>query len=250
MKIGDIATDIFSGGTPNTQNPEYWGGALPWLSSGETRNRIIVKTEKTITPLGVSESSTRRALKHDIVIASAGQGTTRGRVSYSMIDTYINQSVIAIRVDPHQVEPIWLFYNLYNRYEELRRLSDANASRGSITTKLIRDLEVKLPSLEEQKTISPMLELIERRIIGNNRMNETLESIGQRLFTSFFTDEKIVRVKSLAIEEQSDPEVAAIKELSGREPAELQEQILTKVRQLVNRFPFEFEADGKPRGWR
>ena len=81
MKIGDITTDVFSGGTPNTQKPEYWAGDLPWLSSGETRNRVITTTEKTITELGVAESSTRKAFKGDIVIASAGQGTTRGRVS-------------------------------------------------------------------------------------------------------------------------------------------------------------------------
>src|SRR4051794_12438746 len=96
MKIGEIATDIFSGGTPNTQKPEYWGGGQPWLSSGETRERIITRTEKTITELGIRESSTRKARKGDIVIASAGQGSTRGRVSFLMIDTYVNQSVIVV----------------------------------------------------------------------------------------------------------------------------------------------------------
>lgn len=249
MKIGAITTEIFSGGTPNTQKSEYWGGGLPWLSSGETRNRVITTTEKTITALGVSESSTRKAQKHDIVIASAGQGTTRGRVSYCMLDTYINQSVIAVRADRAQVEPIWLFYNLYNRYDELRRLSDANASRGSITTKLIRDLDVKLPSLDEQRAVSPLLEVIEQRVIANAAMNETLEAIAQSVFASFFTDAKIVRAKSRATAQHSDPELAAIREVAGENAILLPAQILLRVRQLVHDFPAVLETDGNPRGW-
>ena len=37
---------IYSGGTPSTNNPEYWGGDLSWLSSGETHSRFIIDTEK------------------------------------------------------------------------------------------------------------------------------------------------------------------------------------------------------------
>ena len=32
VKIGDI-TEVYSGGTPDTSNPIYWGGNIPWMSS-------------------------------------------------------------------------------------------------------------------------------------------------------------------------------------------------------------------------
>lgn len=250
MKIGDITADIFSGGTPNTQDPKYWGGGLPWLSSGETRNRLITTTEKTITELGVAESSTRKALQRYIVIASAGQGTTRGRVSWCMIDTYINQSLISVRCDLDQVEPIWLFYNLYNRYDELRRLSDANSSRGSITTKLIRDLEVELPSLPEQQAITRMLEIVEDKIVSNERIGKILRALGHSLFHSVFTDKLIVGAKIQAIERNLDPECAAMLAISGREAQELSSEVANAVSKLAKPFASQLDANGLPHGWR
>ena len=82
VPIGDLCSRIFSGGTPTTTSSNFWNGGIPWLSSGETRNDFINITEKTITKEGVDNSSTKLALKNDVVIATAGQGLTRGQVSY------------------------------------------------------------------------------------------------------------------------------------------------------------------------
>ena len=67
--VEDYVDCIYSGGTPATSNMAYWNGSLNWLSSGETRNRFVISTEKTITQLGADNSSTKSAQKYDIVIA-------------------------------------------------------------------------------------------------------------------------------------------------------------------------------------
>ena len=81
--IGNYAERIYSGGTPTTSNATYWDGSFGWFSSGETRNRFVISTEKTITQAGIDNSSTKLAAKHDIVMASAGQGFTRGCLLYT-----------------------------------------------------------------------------------------------------------------------------------------------------------------------
>ena len=144
--IGNYAERIYSGGTPSTSNPAYWNGAFGWFSSGETRNRFVITTEKTITQSGVDNSSTKLAAKHDIVIASAGQGSTRGQTSMLLMDTYVNQSVIVIHAE-RNILP-YLFWNLANRYEELRAISDSSSIRGSLTTKMIAGLEIPLANEE------------------------------------------------------------------------------------------------------
>ena len=93
-----------------TRKKEYWDGNIPWLSSGETGNRFIYKTEKTITDEGVNNSSTRLARKGDVVIASAGQGYTRGQTAYCQIDTYINQSIVVLRTNEQRLDSQFLFY--------------------------------------------------------------------------------------------------------------------------------------------
>ena len=138
--IGNYAERIYSGGTPTTSNAAYWDGTFGWFSSGETRNRFVISTEKSITQTGIDNSSTKLASKHDIVMASAGQGFTRGQTSMLLIDTYVNQSVIVIHAD-RNILP-YLFWNLANRYEELRAISDSSSIRGSLTTKMIAAFEI------------------------------------------------------------------------------------------------------------
>ena len=78
-KIIDIVKRVYSGGTPDTRKNDYWNGNIKWLSSGETRNNFIYDTDKKITELGVTNSSTKLALKGSIVMACAGQGFTRDK---------------------------------------------------------------------------------------------------------------------------------------------------------------------------
>ena len=112
--LEEVCENIFSGGTPSSMNASYWDGDLPWLSSGETRQRYIYKTEKCITEEGVRKSSTRFAHKGSTVIASAGQGHTRGQASMLCIDTYVNQSVLVLSPDKSKIDPAFLYFNLDN----------------------------------------------------------------------------------------------------------------------------------------
>ena len=116
--VVEMADNIFSGGTPSTANEAYWNGDHYWLSSGETSNRFIVSTIKTITDEGITNSSTRKANKYDIAIASAGQGHTRGQTSMLLTETYVNQSIIVVHANGDYLP--FLFWNIANRYEELR----------------------------------------------------------------------------------------------------------------------------------
>jgi type I restriction enzyme S subunit len=189
-KIGILCSAIFSGGTPNTTNLSYWNGNIPWLSSGETRNDYINQTEKTITDDGVKNSSTRLAKKGDIVIATAGQGLTRGQISFLNIDTYINQSLISLRADNKNLDSKYLFYNLKSRYSELRSLSDATSSRGSITCPMLYNLDINIPDLPTQKRIASILGAYDEKIENNNKIIKNLEETAQTIFNEWFVNFK------------------------------------------------------------
>ena len=183
--IGNISNRIFSGGTPDTRKNDYWNGNLNWLSSGETRNKYIYKTEKNITQLGADNSSTRLAHKGDIVIASAGQGYTRGQTSMLMNDMYINQSLICIECDKSKVNNYYLFYLLSSQYDKLRFVSNENSSRGSLTTKIINEYSVKLPTLENQTKIVNILKALDGKIELNNEINNNLHELAETIFNEY-----------------------------------------------------------------
>lgn len=184
-KLIDVLSDIHSGGTPSTEESSYWGGNIKWLSSGETSQRFISDTVDKITEEGVKNSSTKLAKKNNIVMACAGQGKTRGQTSYLLDDMYINQSVIALETNA-SVLPLYLFYNLSSRYEELRGGSDASSTRGSITTTALKNLPFKYLDLSTQQSIVDILFGYDSLIETNNRRIELLEQTAQELYKEWF----------------------------------------------------------------
>ena len=187
-KLAEVCENIYSGGTPSSMNASYWNGNLPWLSSGETSQRYIYYTEKCITKEGADNSSTRYAFKGSTVIASAGQGHTRGQASMLCIDTYVNQSVLVIKPNPLIINPYFLYFNIDSRYNELRQLSDGTSTRGSLSGKILKDLKIYLPPLNEQQKIASILKSLDDKIEVNRKINENLEQQAQALFKSWFVD--------------------------------------------------------------
>lgn len=86
------------------------------------------------------------------------------------------------------MDPLFLFYNFKGRYRELRKISDGHSIRGSLTTKILKRLKIKVPAIKEQKKISSLLYSLDQRIETNNRINEKLEEMAQALFKHWFVD--------------------------------------------------------------
>ena len=172
--LEDVCEKIYSGGTPSTKHPEYWNGNIKWLSSGETSQRFVYDTERKITQLGVDNSSTKKATKGCTVIATAGQGHTRGQASFLMTDTYINQSVIACKANEKIIDPLFLYYNLDSRYEEFRLLSDGTSTRGGLSGWIVKRIEIQIPCIAEQCTIARILKSLDEKIEVNNKINKNL----------------------------------------------------------------------------
>ena len=184
--LEEVCERIYSGGTPSTKHEEYWNGDIKWLSSGETSQRFIYDTERKITQEGVENSSTKLATKGCTVVATAGQGYTRGQASFLMTDTYMNQSVIACKANENVILPLYLYYNLDSRYEEFRLLSDGTSTRGGLSGWILKRMEIKLPPKSSQKKIIDILYSIDRKIEENKAINNNLEQQAQAIFKSWF----------------------------------------------------------------
>ena len=82
--VSEFCNETKSGSTPSRTNDKYWeNGTISWVKSGEVHNNITLTTEEYITPLGLSESSTK-LLPIDTVLM-AMYGVTAGEVGYLAI---------------------------------------------------------------------------------------------------------------------------------------------------------------------
>lgn len=154
-RIGDF-TDCTAGGTPSTQVSSYWGGEIPWMSSGELHLKQVYDVAGRITQKGLENSSTKFVPANSVLIGLAGQGKTRGTVAISKIPLCTNQSIAAI-FPTDEFNSTFLFYNLENRYDELRALSTGDGGRGGLNLTIIRNVSVKFPPLPEQTAIATAL---------------------------------------------------------------------------------------------
>ena len=184
--LEEVCERIYSGGTPSTKHEEYWNGNIKWLSSGETYQRFVYDTDRKITQKGIENSSTKLATKGCTVIATAGQGYTRGQASFLMTDTYMNQSVIACKANEDIILPLYLYYNLDSRYEEFRLLSDGTSTRGGLSGWILKRMEIKVPPISLQEKIVDVLYSIDKKIEENNAINNNLEEQAKAIFSNEF----------------------------------------------------------------
>lgn len=119
-------TEIYSGGTPSTTIPEYWGGNIPWMSSGELNNKKIYDVEGRITQEGMKNSSAHLIPQYCVLVGLAGQGKTRGTAAYNYISLCTNQSIAAIYPNDKKFDSLFLYYIIDSMYESLRELSSGD----------------------------------------------------------------------------------------------------------------------------
>ena len=176
-----------SGGTPNTQVPEYWStGTVPWMSSGEVHKKRIKYVDQFISELGFKNSSAKLFPAKTILIALAGQGKTRGTVAISEVELTTNQSIAGVIVTDKTVFPDFVFHNLDSRYNELRSAS-GGSGRAGLNLSIIGEQELLLPPLPEQQKIATILssvdDVIEKTRAQIDKLKDLKTGMMQELLT-------------------------------------------------------------------
>ena len=69
--LGDIF-EIGSGGTPSKIHPEYYGGNIPWVKTGDLKEEYLYSVEDHITEEGLNNSSAKMYPPGTVLIAMYG----------------------------------------------------------------------------------------------------------------------------------------------------------------------------------
>ena len=160
--FGEVGS-VTVGGTPSTSVPEYWGGAIPWMASGDVHGRVIDDVPTRISGLGLRHSSAMVVDPPSIAVALAGQGRTRGTAAYIRCALCTNQSVALLKGNPGELDTEYLLHNLSFRYSELRSRS-AGGGRAGLTKTILEQLPLPLPAVPEQAKIAEVLSTMDRAI--------------------------------------------------------------------------------------
>ncbi|MDO8869525.1 MAG: restriction endonuclease subunit S [Methanobacteriaceae archaeon] len=135
--------------------------------------------------------------ENDILIATVGSWPTNPesvvgkvvKVPKKSSGAFLNQNAVRIRTKNNELlNQIYTFYRLKNKDFQNYLISGAqgSANQASITLNDIFGFEFYLPPIKEQENIAKLFYSIDKKIEINQKMNQTLEEIGQAIFKYFF----------------------------------------------------------------
>ena len=143
-----------SGGTPSRRNPDYYGGQIPWVKTGELNDDYIYETEETITEEGLKCSSAKLYPINTIIIAM--YGATVGKVGILGVGATTNQAC-ACGVCSSAVNYQYLFYYAWSQKAIFIDLARGGA-QPNISQEIIKNHPIPIPPLAEQQRIVDRIE--------------------------------------------------------------------------------------------
>lgn len=174
---------IMNGGTPRKSVKEYWdGGKIPWLTSGEVRQNIIINTKKFITQQGLEKSSTKLVPAMTPVVAL--YGATAGQVSFVASKMTTNQAISSII--PKGGHRYFIFLHLKNSVSKLEN-SAVGSAQQNISRKIVAELETLYPCekllFAFEKMVSPLFQKIIQNYFENQTLAETRDYLLPKLMS-------------------------------------------------------------------
>ena len=184
VKLADICQKIGSGATPR-------GGKEAYRAEGIALVRSQNVLDFSFSSDGLAYINDEQADKlrnvelqsGDVLLNITGDSVARACL---MDDDYlpgrVNQHVAIIRVDESKAVNSYLLYYLQWRKSHLLQLASAGATRNALTKGMIEQLEIDLPSLDEQRKVVGILGSIQNKIKLNHEINDNLQ---QQAFAAF-----------------------------------------------------------------
>lgn len=220
-------------------------------------NRIIHIDTPFVTDEDKKRLQKYQMKEGDIIFSRVGSVDRRALVRKDEDGWLFSGRCLCVRVDKTKIDPTYLsyFFGLESFKNYIRGIA-VGATMPSINTKILSEVPVYYPeNLNQQKQTAKILSDLDDKIHLNNQINQTLESIAQAIFKSWFVDFEPVRAKIAAKQEGNDSELAAMCAISGKSEAELKkmpEDEFAELQATAALFPDELvESDlGEvPKGW-
>lgn len=148
-----------SGATPSKDNPSYWNGDIPWVSSQEVKGDTVTATTYSISQAGVASCSTKILPKGTPVIV-VRSGILQHTIPIALLGEpmAINQDIKALVPRGEVLEKFILYFVKGNNDNLLGALIKDKSTVDNISTESLKNLLVPLPSIAEQKRILAFLD--------------------------------------------------------------------------------------------
>ena len=163
------AMEVLSGGTPDTKNPRYWNGRIPFFTPKDVADGAYsMSTEKNITEEGLRNCNTRLYRRDTVFISARG---TVGKVALAQTDMAMSQSCYALIAKP-PLNQLFLYLALVDAVEQFRSRAVGSVF-NAIVRNTFRSIPIVVPDAESVRNFTNFASPIfgQMEILSNERRN-------------------------------------------------------------------------------
>ena len=154
-KLTHAYEEIGSGTTPPSTDAEWYGGTVPWVTTGELREKEIYSTTKNVTDDALrSFTALRKYPKGSIAIAM--YGATIGRLGIFGVEATTNQAC-CVFTKSSVVDNHYLYYWLQAFRQDIVNLA-SGGGQPNINQEVVASLKVSCPDKVGQEIIVSFLD--------------------------------------------------------------------------------------------
>ncbi|MDH6548706.1 restriction endonuclease subunit S [Streptomyces sp. SAI-041] len=195
--LGRITTWL-SGGTPDRNNPAYWGGTIPWISAATLRRSRVHDSDQYLTEAGVRAGSKLAPTGATLVLVRGMALHRETRIGMATRPVSFNQDVKALIPQPG-VLPEYLVYALQARSTQVLDLvSSAGSGTGVLDTQLLQRLPIWVPDEITQRRIVTAIDAADRNIEVLDRLLAKMQAIKQGMMQQLLIGRTRLPVKESA----------------------------------------------------
>ena len=181
-KLSEICK-IVSGSTPKTNVPEYWDGENVWITPAEITDKtfIVYDSQRKLSNLGVEKTHLSSFPKGTVILSSRAP---IGKVAIAGVEMFCNQGFKNL-ICSEKIMNEYLYWFLKGKTKYLNSLG-RGATFKELSAKIIGNIELEVPSIQEQKEVVIRLRKIDQIIGVFKREVELLDELIKARFVEMF----------------------------------------------------------------
>ncbi|MCK0497668.1 restriction endonuclease subunit S [Helicobacter pylori] len=185
VRLGDIA-EIIGGGTPSTQITSFWNGSINWFTPTEIGiTKYVYKSQRTITPLGLKNSSAKLLPIGTILLTSRA---SIGDCAILKVVATTNQGFQSL-IPLEKINNEFLYYLILTLKNKLLKLASGSTFL-EVSPNKIKNLLIPLPPLNEQIAIVNILSALDRYLYNLDALILKKEGVKKALSFELLSQRK------------------------------------------------------------
>lgn len=185
-RLGDVCT-VVSGSTPKTNIPEYWDGDIKWITPAELNEDsfYLFDSQRHITEIGKEKTGLSFMPAGTVILSSRAP---IGKTAIAGCELCCNQGFKNL-ICSDSIFNEYLYFFLKSKTDYLNSLG-RGATFKEISKSIVENIEIRLPTIEEQKRVAKQFKHIYHLISLRKQQLAKLDELVKARFVEMFGEWK------------------------------------------------------------